>query len=273
MTCTGSIAAIFGAISLVSAGPIFIGSTGDFPPFAQLDAQGHVRGLDPDICNELCRRLTLTCRWEVTAFDQMIPGVMAGKYDLAIAGMASSDERAQLVDFTTDDQNSEGDDDFVGYPGAATPDTALIGVQSGTIHERYLAKTGRRYQTFATQTDTIAALSDRKVDLTFGSFSAAITSQQLLDAGFAYLHTEQAGADGPAIAVCKGNTELRARLNATLQDMRADGTIDAFSARWQPARDKLADCACLPPRAQAIQILIKFTRRHVRAAHRGHQPM
>lgn len=232
MTCTGSIAAILGALTLVSGDHAVIGTTADFPPFTQLDATGQVQGLDPDIGNELCRRLALTCRWEVTEFDQLIPGVMAGEYDFVMAGMASSEERGRLVDFTTDYQTSEGDDDFVGRPGAPPPDTALIGVQSGTIHERHLAKTGRRYQTYPTQTATIAALSDASVDLIFGSFSATITSQQLLDAGFVYLYAEPAGTDGPAIAVCKGNTELLTRLDAALNDMLLDGTIDAFSARW-----------------------------------------
>ncbi len=232
MTCTGSIAAIFGAITLVSGEPTVIGTTGDFPPFTNLRADGQVEGLDPDIGNELCRRLNLTCTWEVTEFDQLIPGLLAGEYDFVMAGMASSDERAQLVDFTTDYQNSEGDDDFVGRPGAPPPEIAMIGVQSGTIHERHLAKTGRIYQTFPTQTATIAALSDGKVDLIFGSFSATLTSRQLLDAGFEYLYAEQAGADGPAIAVCKGNSELLARLDAALNVMLEDGTIDAYYARW-----------------------------------------
>ena len=233
MTCTGSIAAILGALTLVSGEPAVIGTTADFPPFTQLDVTGQVQGLDPDLGNELCRRLSLSCQWKVTEFDQLIPGLMAGEYDFVMAGMASSDERGQLVDFTIDYQTSEGDDDFVGRTGALPPDQALIGVQSGTIHERHLAKTGRRYQTYPSQTDTIAALSDGKVDLIFGSFSATITSQQLLDAGFKYLYAEAAGADGPAIAVCKGNDDLLARLNKALNDMLADGTIDAFSARWQ----------------------------------------
>jgi polar amino acid transport system substrate-binding protein len=233
MTCTGSIAAIFGAITLISGEPTVIGTTGDFPPYTHIAADGSVEGVDPDIGNELCRRLALTCTWEVVDFDQLIPGVMAGEYDFVMGGMASSDERAQLVDFTTDYQTSEGDDDFVGRPGAPPPDTAIIGVQSGTIHERHLAKSGRQYQSFPTQTATIAALADGKVDLIFGSFSATITSQQLLDAGFEYLYFEPAGADGPAIAVCKGNQELLARLDAALKDMLADGTIDAIYARWQ----------------------------------------
>jgi polar amino acid transport system substrate-binding protein len=233
MTCTGGIAAIFGALTLVSGETTVIGTTGDFPPFTHLDAQGQVAGMDPDIGNELCRRLTLTCSWKVTEFEQLIPGLMAGEYDFVMAGMASSEDRARLVDFTTDYQTSEGDDDFVGRDGAPSPDTALIGVQSGTIHERHLAKTGRRYLTYPSQTSTIGALIAGKVDLIFGSFSATVTTQQLTDAGFSYLYAEQAGADGPAIAVCKGNDDLLQRLDAALNAMLADGTIDAFAARWE----------------------------------------
>lgn len=233
MTCLGSIAAIFGAFTLVSADTTVIGTTGDFPPFTQLDPAGQVIGLDPDIGNELCRRTNLTCSFVVTEFDQLIPGVMAGEFDFVMGGMASSDEREQLVDFTTDYQTSEGVDDFVGRSGAPGPDQALIGVQSGTIHERHLAKTGRRYQTYPTQTATIAALQAGTVDLIFGSFSATRTTDQLLAAGFEYLHAEAAGSDGPAIAVCKGNTALLERLDTALQQMIDDGTIDTFAARWQ----------------------------------------
>ena len=232
MTCTGSIAAIFGALTLISGEPTVIGTTGDFPPFTHLTATGGVEGFDPDIGNEICRRLSLSCTWKVTEFDQLIPGLLAGEYDFAMAGMASSDERMQLVDFTTDYQTYEGMDDFVGRPGAPAPDAAMIGVQSGTIHERHLAKTGRKYLTFPTQTATIAALEAGKVDLIFGSFSATVTTEQLLSAGFDYLYAEQAGADGPAIAVCKGNTELLEQLDSTLRVMIADGTIDAYYERW-----------------------------------------
>ncbi|MCU0802924.1 MAG: transporter substrate-binding domain-containing protein [Rhodobacteraceae bacterium] len=232
MTCTGSIAAFVGALTLASAEPTIIGTTGDFPPFTHLDAAGQVYGLDADIGNELCRRLVLRCTWVVTDFDQLIPGLMAGEYDFVIGGMASSDERWKIVDFTSDYQTSEGVDDFVGRPGAPGPDAAMIGVQSGTIHERHLEQTGRRYQSFASQTATIAALQAGKVDLIFGSFSATTTVEALQGAGFAFLYSEAAGSDGPAIAVCKGNQMLLERLESALQAMLTDGTIDAMSARW-----------------------------------------
>jgi polar amino acid transport system substrate-binding protein len=232
MSCIGSIAAISGLLILASQEPTTIGTTGDFPPYTSLDAAGRMVGLDRDIGDELCRRLALQCEWVVTEFDQLIPGVMAGEFDFAIAGMASSDERWELVDFTADYSNTEGQDDFVGRPGAPGPDQALIGVQSGTIHERHLSKTGRNMRSYPSQTATVAALGAGEVDLIFGSFGSATMQQRLTDAGFVYLYSESAGVDGPAIAVCKGNTDLRDRLDMALAAMIADGTIDAFHARW-----------------------------------------
>jgi polar amino acid transport system substrate-binding protein len=231
MACVGSIAALFGALTLASAEPTTIGTTSDYPPYTSLDASGQMVGIDRDIGDELCRRLALQCTWVVTEFDQLIPGVMAGDFDFAIGEIASSDERSALVDFTIDYGNSEGRDDFVGRPDAPAPDQALIGVQSGTIQEWHLVKTGRNIRVFPTQTATIDALTTGKVDMIFGSFGSS-NREKLTAAGFAYLHAESSGLDGSAIAVCKGNEELRRKLDTTIAAMLADGTFDAIHARW-----------------------------------------
>jgi ABC-type amino acid transport substrate-binding protein len=232
MSCIGSIAATLGALTLASAdATATVGTTADFPPYTQLDVQGRMVGFDRDIGDELCRRLTLSCTWVVTDFDQLIPGLLAEEFDFVIAGMASSKEREQLVDFTRDYNVSDGLDDFVGLPDAPPPDQALIGVQSGTIHERHLVKTGRNIRLYPTQTATIAALRAGEVDLVFGSFGAAL-EQEFAAAGFEYLHNESAGSDGPAVAVCKGNTDLLRRLDTALSAMQADGTLDTLNARW-----------------------------------------
>lgn len=233
MSCIGSIAAMVGSLMLASAGTTTVGTTADFPPYTSLDANGQMVGLDRDIGDELCRRLALTCEWVVTEFDQLIPGVMAEEFDFVIGGMASSAEREQLVDFTRDYSDTDGDDDFVGLPGAPAPDQALIGVQSGTIHERHLVKTGRTIRLYPTQTATITALRTGEVDLVFGSFGTTALQQQFAADGFSYLYSESAGSDGPAIAVCKGNTALRDRLDTALAAMQADGTLDIINARWQ----------------------------------------
>jgi polar amino acid transport system substrate-binding protein len=233
MSCIGSIAAMVGMLTLASTEvTTTIGTTADFPPYTSLDAQGQMVGLDRDIGDELCRRIMLECTWVVTDFDQLIPGVMAGDFDFAIAGMASSDEREQVVNFTRDYSNTEGNDDFVGRPDAPGPDQALIGVQSGTIHERHLMKTGRDVRVYPTQTATIAALAAGEVELIFGSFGSSVIRQQFDAAGYAYLYAESSGLDGPAIAVCKGREDLRDQLDTALAAMQADGTLDAFNARW-----------------------------------------
>ncbi len=232
MGCIASVASVFGLLTLAAAEPTVIGTTGDFPPYSQLDAAGNLVGLDRDIGDELCRRLALRCTWVMTEFDQLIPGVMAEEFDFAIAGIASSYERSQLVDFTADYVETGSQDDFVGRPGAPAPDQALIGVQSGTIHERHLLKTKRNIRVYPTQTETIAAVVNGEVQLIFGSFGNGQIAQRLAEAGLEYLYQESSGLDGPAIAVCKGNEALRDQLDTALRAMLADGTIEEFNARW-----------------------------------------
>jgi ABC-type amino acid transport substrate-binding protein len=232
MSCVGSIAGVIGLLTLASLEAPVIGTTADFPPYTSLDAQGQIVGLDRDLGDELCRRLAVHCSWVIADFDQLIPGVVAGDFDMAIAGMASSAEREELVNFTRDYNDTGGADDFVGLPGAPAPDAAVIGVQSGTIHERHLVKTGRNIRLYRTQTATIAALAAGEVDLIFGSFDSSAIQTQFDAAGYSYLYSESAGKDGAAIAVCKGNTDLLNRLDAALAAMQADGTLDTINARW-----------------------------------------
>jgi polar amino acid transport system substrate-binding protein len=233
MTCIGSISAIFGALTLISTDSAVIGSSGDHPPFSDLDAAGQIIGLDRDIGDELCRRAGLRCRWVRVKFSELIPSLLSEEIDIAISGMASSEERSRIVDFTVDYLPSDGVNDFVGRPGAPQPDEARIGVQEGTIQERHLVETGRKIITYDGQSDLLAGISAGEVDLIFGTFGSGRDAERIAEMGLEYLGTENVGLDGPAVAVCKGNSELLERLNAALEAMIADGTIDQISARWE----------------------------------------
>ncbi|NJM83245.1 MAG: transporter substrate-binding domain-containing protein [Tabrizicola sp.] len=232
MACISSISALIGALTLVSAESAVIGSSGDNPPFTDLDGRGEIIGIDRDIGDELCRRTGLRCSWVRVEFDQLIPSLLSEEIDIAISGLASSREREKLVAFTVDYLPSDGLNNFVGRAGAPPPDAALIGVQSGTIQERHLIETNRRIRSYPSQTDVMAAAAAGEVDLVFGPFAARSIGDFFETEGLEYLFTEAVGTDGPAVAVCKGNGDLLERLDTALSAMIADGTIDRIDARW-----------------------------------------
>ena len=70
---------------------------------------------------------------------------MSGKYDIAIGGIAVTEDRLAIVDFSTSYNEPSESSDYLGRPEAPPPETALIGVQSGTIYETQMRKLNRRF--------------------------------------------------------------------------------------------------------------------------------
>jgi len=233
MAC-GALTAGIAALHLASASPAatIIGTEVPFYPYTQIDQAGDITGLDRDIADEVCKRARLRCEWIATQFDQLIPGLHTGAFDIIMGGIAITDARAKRVDFTIPYTQSGSSSGYLGRPGAPEIDNALTAVQSGTIQEQHLSDTGRRYIALPTEAAVLEALVQGRADLALGAFNSEATDALIADQGYEFLYSEDIFDDGTAMAVCKGNDPLREKLDAALSAMIEDGTLDEISARW-----------------------------------------
>jgi polar amino acid transport system substrate-binding protein len=233
MGCGAVIASAFLSLTLAAAEPVTIGTEVPFPPYTLFDAEGEITGLDRDIVDEICRRAAMTCTLQPTRFDQLLPGVMTGRFDLVIAGIAVTPERMELVDFSQPYLTDAGEMSYyLGPASAPPPDAARIAVQSGTIYESHLRDTGRQYSSFPTEAEVLDALRAGIADLAFGAFNDATEDELVAEQGYEFLYPEPLPDLGTAMAVCKGNQELLETVNAALSGMMADGTLDEIADRW-----------------------------------------
>jgi polar amino acid transport system substrate-binding protein len=230
--CLGAIAGMTSALVLATGDPVVIGTSVPHPPYGQMDAQGNIVGFDRDIGDEVCRRAALRCDWVPVRFDTLLPGVASGEFDIAMAGIAITPGRMDLVAFTVPYDIGSDVADFIGRPDAPAPDQARIGVQSGTIHEGHLRATGRTFRSFGTTQEVLDALLAGKVDLAFGMYNLEQMNRLLDAAGIIVRSTEQVAHSGTAMAVCKGNDALLRQLDTALSGMLVDGTIDKIAGRW-----------------------------------------
>lgn len=145
-----------------------------YPPFAYYDENKKLTGFDVDIANALCVEMKRKCEIKAVDFDQMIPSIMAGKLDLAVAGMAATEDRKKLVDFT--ERYFRSHSIFIEKLGTfsdiskETLKNKRIGAQSGTIQEQYLQKMYGDVATIILQTnyeDVFVDLKNGKTDLIF----------------------------------------------------------------------------------------------------------
>jgi polar amino acid transport system substrate-binding protein len=58
-------------------------------------------GIDVEVAKIIADKLGYDLVIENVAFDSIIPGVQAGKYDMGMAGMTVNDERLLSVDFSS----------------------------------------------------------------------------------------------------------------------------------------------------------------------------
>jgi polar amino acid transport system substrate-binding protein len=233
MPCAGAIAFALTGLVLATSEPVVIGTDAPFPVYTFVDEAGEISGFERDVMDEICTRATLNCSWELANFDQLIPGVMSGQFDVVLGGIAVTDERRMMVDFTQPYHGTDPNEWYIGRTGAKPPAEALVAVQSGTVQEAHLRQMGYRHVAFPTEPQVLQALLDGQVDLALGPFETRQDITAFVAAnGFDFVYSELILDDGVGMAVCKGNGELLAALNLALDAMRRDGTLASLENRW-----------------------------------------
>lgn len=211
----------------------------EFPPYEYYE-NDEVVGIDAEIAAAIAEKLGMELVIEDMAFDSIIPAVTSGKADVGLAGMTVTEERLESVDFSTSYATgvqvvivAEGSeitsvDDLFDVGGYT------IGVQLATTGDLYctwdLEDAGlATVERFNKGADAIAALVAGKVDCVVIDNQPAKAFVEANE-GLVILDTEYAVEDY-AIALAKGS-ELTAEVDAALQELIADGTVQAILDKY-----------------------------------------
>ena len=212
------------------------------PPFSELDEYGGFRGFNVDIARALCDRMEVACSFVGTDFGDAIEQLQNRAIDLAVVSMTITAERKQRVDFT-DPYLHTGNRVIAprGTPSALSPDALhgkTIGVQRGTTQDRYATATYGGVATIRRYTDR----EELFIDLALGRLDLIIadglaTRAAFLDtelgAGFEFVGPDLQAPEffgaGEAIAIRRGDSELRQALNAALAAIAGNGGYSAIS--------------------------------------------
>ena len=217
---------------------------GAYPPFSETAPDGTIVGFDIDIGNALCAELGEDCTMVKTDWDGIIPALLERKCDAIIASMSITPERRQVIDFTKKYYQSPAM--FVAKEGAGFEDSpegmagVVVGVQRGTIHHDFMEKRypQARLTLYASQDEAYLDLVSGRIDAIMGD-SVAVEDGFLKTpqgAGFAFFGEAHADpeihGEGAGIGVRQEDTELRDRLTAAIEAIRANGVYDEIAGRY-----------------------------------------
>ncbi len=235
-----------------ASGPdLKIGIAPSYPPLAFMK-DGTLAGIEPDLATELGKQTGRGIKFEIMAFDHLIPSLKAGEIDLIMAGMSITPERQVVVNFT-DSYMKIGqmllirEKDLKRFPKALfnQVEATRIGVERGTTGEQYVLKSFAwgTITHFDTTEAGIRALEQGSIDCfvhdapTVWRFSADLASQR---PGLVGLF--EALTDEPiAWAVRKNDPALLIQMNRELERMKKEGTLQKILNKWLSTRIVVAN--------------------------------
>jgi len=220
------------------AADVRIATEGAYAPWNFMDDSGKVAGFEVELGNEICARAGVECEWVVNEWDSIIPNLVAGNYDMIMAGMSVTDERKQTISFgdtyfPPDPSSfvaaSSADIDFANAKGLK------IGAQGATIQAGYIEANmadGNDILTYESADQSVADLAAGNIDILLADRSFLIPVVEGSGGALVFVGDDVMIGGGVATGYRQGDSELAEKMNAALQEVRDDGTLSKLLIKF-----------------------------------------
>ena len=222
-------------LSTVEPGKLIMSTNAAFPPYEMTTDSGEFEGIDIEPAQAIADKLGLELQIDDMDFDAALLAVQQGKADMVMAGVTVTDERQNVMDFT--DSYATGIQSIIVKEDsdiASVDDLAgkKIGTQRGTTGYLYCSDDfgDENVVAYDNGLTAVQMLNNGQVDCVVidnapaKEFIAANPGLKLLDTAYV--------EESYAIGVGKGNTELKDAINTALEELKADGTLQAIVDKY-----------------------------------------
>ncbi|SUO92121.1 substrate-binding periplasmic protein [Suttonella indologenes] len=212
-------------------------------PLSYMSDEGKIAGFESDLIAEIKKRSGLDIREEVIgSISQGFDSLQAGKADVMAAALSITAEREKIFLYS--------EPYFIGSPlTIVTKDESIktwqdlkdktVMVQGGFTHEKWLKELKAEHDndgsiksvptSFLAVKDVIrgkadATINDDIIILGYVNTYKEYNLKSVIDNTF--------GQDRIAFLINKNHPELKEKMDKTIKEMKADGTIDALLKKW-----------------------------------------
>ncbi|MEO3887310.1 ABC transporter substrate-binding protein [Nonomuraea sp. B5E05] len=229
-----------------SAGVLKVASNIPYPPWEMYTTAGGKQptGIDYDLSQAIGAKLGVKASFDQTAFDAIIPSLLAGKADIMMAGTFDTPKRRESLNFV--DYAKDGYSMLVakgnpqGLKDVADLSGKTVAVQSSTSEEASIDKLSKKFKAegkpgvevlrFPGDSEAFLAIKSGKAAARVQATSAAAYAVKTFENGAAFelvdapSVTAEFGGGMEGIGVNKTDTELLKAVQAALQSLIDDGT-------------------------------------------------
>ncbi|MEP6853307.1 MAG: ABC transporter substrate-binding protein [bacterium] len=228
--------------SLATPGTLTIGIDPTYAPNEFKDSAGKITGFDVELINAVATKLGLKTKYAESTFDNIIPGITGGKYDIGVSSFTDNKKREKSVDFVT--YFNAGSQWAAPAGKTVDPDNACglkVAVQTGTVQadtdaparSKACTTAGKKpiqIQKYDKQDDATTAVSLGKADALIAdspvtAYGVKQSQGKLQLAGKIY-------DAAPYGYPMKKGGQLPKAIQAAVQSLMDDGTYKKICENW-----------------------------------------
>src|SRR5215813_6381032 len=201
-----------------SAGVIKIGINPDYRPFGQRDSAGNISGIEPDLAQDIGKRLGVKVEIVPVQPANRIQFLQQGRIDLILSTMTYNAERAKVVDFIQPFY-------YAGGTGLIGKKTVKLNSWNDLRDKTVCGVAGTYYNRALSDNSCVAFVEDSNLVVQL------LADPKLKDFG-ELLPPDDLQPWGMAIALPNANTPYEKFLKDTATSWHKDGTLIALEKKW-----------------------------------------
>ena len=222
--------------------PLLVGITPNYPPII-FKQNKEIKGVEADLAVRLAKALDRQCQFVEVDWDELIPALMEGKFDIIMSGMTITEARKVRISFTEPYLKiglvtlmRAGDVSKYNSLDSIKGSNATVGVVKGTTAEVYVRNNFSKAATIRAlpaANDAVYSLENRRIDLFVNDAPSVVWLASQNEGklrGFLTPFSE----DYLGWGVRLDDRELLMQANSILSGWKQDGTLKEVITRWLP---------------------------------------
>ena len=217
-----------------------VGTDAAYAPFESQNEKGEIVGFDIEVVQAVAKKAGIEVKFVNTPWEGIFNALGQGDRDMIVSAVTITAERKGTMDFSDpyfDAQQLIAVKDGSKVAKFADLKKLKVGVQTGTTGDeavtKLMGKTSAAIKRFESTPLALKELEAGGVDAVVADNGVIINYVANNPGGkFKSIADKEFVPEQYGIALKKGNTELQAKLNKGLAEIRADGSYDAIFTKY-----------------------------------------